>query len=104
MERRFPLPLVWSQIFWDPIQEAVTTKKSIFIFSLLFIGYAVKNPLKKEDRLDLYKHEYAHYMQHNFHIPQEYQWQHGTHGSAWKYCCSLTGAAPTHIIRQGKPE
>ena len=53
------------------------------------------NPLKKEDRLDLYKHEYAHYMQYNFHIPSEYQWQHGTHGSAWKYCCSLVGAAPT---------
>lgn len=68
-------------------------EKEHFHFSLLFIGYAVKNPLKKEDRLDLYKHEYAHYMQHNFHIPQEYQWQHGTHGSAWKYCCSLTGAA-----------
>ena len=44
-------------------------EKEHFHFSLLFIGYAVKNPLKKEDRLDLYKHEYAHYMQHNFHIP-----------------------------------
>ena len=42
-------------------------EKEHFHFSLLFIGYAVKNPLKKEDRLDLYKHEYAHYMQHNFH-------------------------------------
>ena len=61
-------------------------EKEHFHFSLLFIGYAVKNPLKKEDRLDLYKHEYAHYMQYNFHIPSEYQWQHGTHGSAWKYC------------------
>ena len=60
-------------------------EKEHFHFSLLFIGYAVKNPLKKEDRLDLYKHEYAHYMQYNFHIPSEYQWQHGTHGSAWKY-------------------
>lgn len=44
-------------------------EKEHFHFSLLFIGYAVKNPLKKEDRLDLYKHEYAHYMQYNFHIP-----------------------------------
>ena len=77
-------------------------EKEHFHFSLLFIGYAVKNPLKKEDRLDLYKHEYAHYMQHNFHIPQEYQWQHGTHGSAWKYCCSLTGAAPTPYYKAGE--
>ena len=28
-------------------------EKEHFHFSLLFIGYAVKNPLKKEDRLDL---------------------------------------------------
>nr|WP_296841246.1 hypothetical protein [uncultured Marvinbryantia sp.] len=77
-------------------------EKEHFHFSLLFIGYAVKNPLKKEDRLDLYKHEYAHYMQHNFHIPTEYRWQHGTHGSAWKYCCSLTGAAPTPYYKAGE--
>lgn len=32
MERRSPLLLVWSQTFLDRIQEAVTTKKSIFIF------------------------------------------------------------------------
>lgn len=73
-------------------------EKEHFHFSLLFIGYAVKNPLKKEDRLDLYKHEYAHYMQHNFHIPQEYQWQHGTHGSAWKYCCSLDRRGANAIL------
>ena len=36
-------------------------EKEHFHFSLLFIGYAVKNPLKKEDRLDLYKHEYAQF-------------------------------------------
>ena len=77
-------------------------EKEHFHFSLLFIGYAVKNPLKKEDRLDLYKHEYAHYMQYNFHIPSEYQWQHGTHGSAWKYCCSLVGAAPTPYYKIGE--
>ena len=41
-------------------------------------------------------------MQHNFHIPAEYQWQHGTHGSAWKYCCSLTGAAPTPYYKAGE--
>ena len=73
-----------------------------FHFSLLFIGYCVAKPLSKDDRIDLYKHEYAHYMQHNFHIPQEYQWQHGTHGSAWKYCCSLTGAAPTPYYKAGE--
>ena len=77
-------------------------EKEHFHFSLLFIGYAVKNPLKKEDRMDLYKHEYAHYMQHNFHIPTEYRWQHGTHGSAWKYCCSLVGAAPTPYYKAGE--
>ena len=41
-------------------------------------------------------------MQYNFHIPSEYQWQHGTHGSAWKYCCSLVGAAPTPYYRIGE--
>ena len=33
-----------------------------FHFSLLFAGYSVERPLSKEERLDLYKHEYAHYM------------------------------------------
>ena len=73
-----------------------------FHFSLLFVGYSVKNPLSREDRLDLYKHEYAHYMQYHMPIPAEYQWQHGTHGSAWKYCCSLVGAAPTPYYRAGE--
>lgn len=70
-------------------------EKEHFHFSLLFVGYGVKNPLSKEDRMDLYKHEYAHYMEHHITIPREYQWQPGLHGSAWKYCCSLVGAAPT---------
>ncbi len=73
-----------------------------FHFSLLFIGRSVAHPLAQEDRLDLYKHEYAHYMQYNMPIPKEYTWQHGTHGSAWKYCCSLTGAAPTPQYRAGE--
>ena len=30
-----------------------------FHFSLLFIGYCVTKPLSKDDRMDLYKHEYA---------------------------------------------
>lgn len=33
-----------------------------FHFSLLFIGYCVAKPLSKDDRMDLYKHEYAHYI------------------------------------------
>lgn len=40
-----------------------------FHFSLLFIGYCVTKPLSKDDRMDLYKHEYAHYMQYNMDIP-----------------------------------
>lgn len=52
--------------------------------------------------MDLYKHEYAHYMQHQIVIPEEYRWQAGTHGSAWKYCCSLTGAVPTPYYRAGE--
>ncbi len=77
-------------------------EKEHFHFSLLFIGYAVEHPLSKEDRMDLYKHEYAHYMQHNIEIPKEYSWQSGLHGSAWKYCCSLIGAAPTPYYRAGE--
>ena len=52
-------------------QEGVGEEEH-FHFSLLFVGYAVKNPLKKEDRLDLYKNEYAHYMAQNMEIPKEY--------------------------------
>ncbi len=73
-----------------------------FHFSLLFIGRSVAHPLSKEDRLDLYKHEYAHYMQYNMVIPKEHTWQYGTHGSAWKYCCSLVGAVPTPLYRVGE--
>ena len=35
-------------------------------------------------------------------IPREYQWQPGLHGSAWKYCCSLVGAAPTPYYKAGE--
>ena len=77
-------------------------EKEHFHFSLLFVGYGVKNPLSKDDRMDLYKHEYAHYMEHYITIPREYQWQPGLHGSAWKYCCSLVGAAPTPYYRIGE--
>lgn len=73
-----------------------------FCFSLLFIGYAVKHPLQKSDRIDLYKHEYAHYMQYHMDIPAKCHWQPGIHGSAWKYCCSLVGAAPTPYYKVGE--
>ena len=52
--------------------------------------------------MDLYKHEYAHYMQYNMDIPAKYNWQPGIHGSAWKYCCSLVGAAPTPYYKAGE--
>lgn len=48
-------------------------EKEHFHFSLLFIAYGVKNPLSKEDRIDLFKHEYAHYMQYNMQIPEKYK-------------------------------
>ena len=77
-------------------------EKEHFHFSLLFIAYGVKNPLSKEERIDLFKHEYAHYMQYNMKIPAQYNWQSGKHGSAWKYCCSLVGAAPTPYYKIGE--
>ena len=77
-------------------------EKEQFYFSLLFVGYAVNHPLSKEDRMDLYKHEYAHYMQYHMEIPKQYNWQPGIHGSAWKYCCSLVGAVPTPYYKAGE--
>lgn len=82
--------------------QAGSGKKEQFHFSLYFVGYSVEHPLTKEDRLDLYKHEYAHYMQYNYPVPKEYEWQPGIHGSAWKYCCSLVGAAPTPYYKAGE--
>lgn len=73
-----------------------------FQFSLLFVARCVAKPLQKEDRIDLFLHEYAHYMQFNMDIPDEYTWQPGIHGSAWKYCCSLVGAAPTPYYKVGE--
>ncbi len=35
-------------------------------------------------------------------IPKEHCWQSGPHGSAWKYCCSLVGAAPTPYYKVGE--
>lgn len=82
--------------------QASMNSEEHFHFSLLFAGYGVEKPLSKEDRLDLYKHEYAHYMRANMRIPKEYEWQPGIHGSAWKYCCSLIGAVPTPYYKAGE--
>ncbi len=41
-------------------------------------------------------------MQYNMEIPKKYTWQPGIHGSAWKYCCSLVGAAPTPYYKVGE--
>ena len=68
-----------------------------FTFSLYFIGFCLNDQLTKADRINLYKHEYAHYMTRHLSIPSEYTWQPGVHGSAWKYCCSLIGAIPSDI-------
>lgn len=65
-----------------------------FQFSLFFIGFCMNEQISKNDRINLYKHEYAHYMTRHINIPDRYNWQPGVHGSAWKYCCSLIGAIP----------
>ena len=97
-----PIRFGYDEAVLGSYTPASAHEKEGFYFSLLFIGYAVKKPLSKEDRLDLYKHEYAHYMQYNMKIPAQYNWQAGKHGSAWKYCCSLVGAAPTPYYRIGE--
>ena len=109
LDRRFglrgasvPIRFGYDEAVLGSYTPASAHEKEGFYFSLLFIGYAVKKPLSKEDRLDLYKHEYAHYMQYNMQIPEKYKWQAGTHGSAWKYCCSLIGAAPTPYYKAGE--
>ena len=73
-----------------------------FEFSLVFIGYCMKDQISKEERENLYKHEYAHYMTRHMEIPKEFLWQPGTHGSAWKYCCALIGAAPSKYFKPGE--
>lgn len=97
-----PIRFGYDEALLGSYTPASAHEKESFYFSLLFIGYAVKKPLSKEDRLDLYKHEYAHYMQYNMKIPAQYNWQSGKHGSAWKYCCSLVGAAPTPYYKIGE--
>ena len=41
-------------------------------------------------------------MAHHLVIPDEYNWQPGVHGSAWKYCCSLIGAIPADYYVEGQ--
>ncbi len=77
-------------------------KAEHFHFSLLYIGYLDMRQVRKHDKLDLYRHEYAHYMVSHMEIPQQYLWQPGKHGSAWKYCCSLIGANPTACFEKDK--
>ena len=43
-------------------------EKEHFHFSLLFVGYGVKILLQKKTGMDLYRHEYAHYMEHHITI------------------------------------
>lgn len=73
-----------------------------FRFSLVFIGYCMTGQISKADRINLYKHEYAHYMTRYVDIPKEYLWQPGVHGSAWKYCCSLIDAIPSEFFIEGE--
>ena len=97
-----PISIGFDKDLLGSYTQAGNGKKEHFHFSLYFVGYSVEHPLSKEDRLDLYKHEYAHYMQYNYEIPKQYEWQPGIHGSAWKYCCSLVGAAPTPYYKAGE--
>ena len=73
-----------------------------FHFSLFFIAYGVKNPLSKEDRIDLFKHEYAHYMQYNMSIPEKYQWQTERTGVRGSIAALLWGAVPTPYYKAGE--
>lgn len=81
--------------------KSATTREHFF-FSLFFITFCNKDSMHQADKIDLYKHEYAHYMIAHMEIPEEYTWQPGKHGSAWKYCCSLIGAAPTPYYKIGE--
>ena len=99
---RLPITFGFDTDLLGSYTQASLDTEEHFHFSLLFAGYAVEKPLSKEDRIDLYKHEYAHYMRANMRIPKEYEWQPGIHGSAWKYCCSLIGAVPTPYYKAGE--
>ena len=99
---RLPISFGFESDLLGSYTPADHNEEEHFHFSLLFLGHALPNPLSREDRLDLYKHEYAHYMTAHLEVPEKYRWQAGKHGSAWKYCCSLIGAAPTPYYRAGE--
>lgn len=99
---KVPITFGFEQDLLGSYTQAGIGEQEHFHFSLLFAGYAVAHPLSKEERMDLYKHEYAHYMQYNMPIPKEYTFKPGIHGSAWKYCCSLIGAVPTPYYKAGE--
>ena len=99
---RVPLTFGLDKDLLGSYTQAGINEEEHFHFSLLFVGRSLEHPLSKEDRQDLYKHEYAHYMQYHYQIPKEYLWQPGIHGSAWKYCCSLVGAVPTPYYKAGE--
>lgn len=71
-----------------------------FVFSLCAVSFA-DSAMTAADKRDLFLHEYAHYMARHIDIPKEYQFRGGAHGSAWQYCCSLIGAAPSESYRPG---
>lgn len=77
-------------------------EKEHFHFSLLFIAYGVKNHCPKKTVLDCSNTSMHTICSNNMQIPEQYKWQTGTHGSAWKYCCSLVGAAPTPYYKAGE--
>ena len=62
---KVPITFGFEQDLLGSYTQASANTDEHFHFSLLFAGYAVEKPLTKEERLDLYKHEYAHYMRVN---------------------------------------
>lgn len=62
----------------------------------------MKNPLSKEDRIDLFKHEYAHYMQYNMQIPEKYKWQAGSTEVRGNTAVLLSERRRRRIIRREK--
>lgn len=73
-----------------------------FEFSLIFLGFAMNGQITKEERIQLYKHEYAHYMSHYISIPKDIAFKAGVHGSDFIYCCSLIGANPDEGFTPGQ--
>ena len=77
-------------------------EKSIFNFSLLFIGYAVKNPLKKEDRLDLTNMNMPIICSIIFTFPKSISGSTEPTEVPGNTAATLTGAAPTPYYKAGE--